>query len=534
MPYAASVPASARPLAATPGAAGAGYFVFISYSAKDKEVADTICRIVEAAGVRCWIAPRDVQPGREWRPSIIEAIEHCHVMVLVFSDDANRSSQVSREVEVAFDEGKTIIPFRIQNTEMNKSLRYCISSTHWLDALTPPLSEHADRLVATLVRLMDEASGARAASGAGVGTAASPPAPRPSLSLPAAPAPAAAATPDRLAAIRAAVGAGDGEDGSSRAGPVGAHGAGAEPPTAGARSARGGGPRPARTLANAAGARRAVVAAAVAGMAVLPAAVWAIGARAGRDAPAVEPAPASASAVSDLAVPEPQPSGAAPVVAASRPAAAAASHGGAGRQAPGRIHIGGELPPGTVVTATGVDGRSRRAQAGVLTLAPGRYQVNAEAQEYTPVVATVDVLPGSTSILPLRLTRIPAVPAEPAAAPSAPAPGGAADAAAIQDAVRGFAAVLESRDAARIEAAYPAAAGWLSSASDFLATVRRLRVRVAGMGTPEVEADAAHLTFTARLEWDDAAGTGQNDQVRFAASLRREGGRWVITRLDAR
>ena len=532
MLYAASVPASAGPQAATPGAAG--YFVFISYSAEDKEVADTICRIVEAAGVRCWIAPRDVQPGREWRPSIIEAIEHCHVMVLVFSDDANRSSQVSREVEVAFDEGKTIIPFRIQNTEMNKSLRYCISSTHWLDALTPPLSEHADRLVDTLVRLMDEASGAHAASGANVGMEAIPPAPRASLSLPAAPARAAPPPLDRLAAIRAAAGAEAGEDGSSRAGAAGADGAGAQA-SPGARSARGDGPQPARSLGRAAGARRLVVVAAVAGMAVLPAAVWAIGARAGREAPAAEPASASPSAAEDVAVLAARRPETPSAVQASRPAAAAAaSHGGAGRQAPGRIRIGGELPPGAVVTATGVDGRSRRAQAGVLTLAPGRYQVNAEAQEYTPVVATVDVLPGSTSVLPLRLTRIPAVPAEPAAVPPAPAPGGAADVAAIQDAVRGFAAVLESRDAARIEAAYPAAAGWLSSSSDFLATVRRLRVRIAGMGTPEVEADAAHLTFTARLQWDDDGGTGQTDQVRFAASLRREGERWVIIRLDAR
>ena len=32
------------------------------------------------AAIRRWIAPRDVQPGREWRPSIIEAIERCQII----------------------------------------------------------------------------------------------------------------------------------------------------------------------------------------------------------------------------------------------------------------------------------------------------------------------------------------------------------------------------------------------------------------------------------------------------------------------
>ena len=37
--------------------------VFISYSSKDKPVADAACATFEAAGMRCWIAPRDVPPG---------------------------------------------------------------------------------------------------------------------------------------------------------------------------------------------------------------------------------------------------------------------------------------------------------------------------------------------------------------------------------------------------------------------------------------------------------------------------------------
>jgi len=55
---------------------------FVSYSNKDKTAADATCAVLEGAGVRCWIAPRDLTPGGEYGAAIIEAIDQCRVMVL--------------------------------------------------------------------------------------------------------------------------------------------------------------------------------------------------------------------------------------------------------------------------------------------------------------------------------------------------------------------------------------------------------------------------------------------------------------------
>ena len=77
------------------------YDVFISHSTRDKTAADAACAALEAAGIRCWIAPRDITPGAEWGEAIIEAINQCRVMVLIFSTNANESSQIRREVERA-------------------------------------------------------------------------------------------------------------------------------------------------------------------------------------------------------------------------------------------------------------------------------------------------------------------------------------------------------------------------------------------------------------------------------------------------
>ena len=120
--------------------------VFISYSSKDQLTADTACAVLEQNGIRCWVAPRDVLPGMSWGGSIIDAINSARVMVLVFSDHANKSPQVEREIERAVNRSIPIIPMRIENVLPTKSLEYFISTPHWLDAFTPPLEKHLQRL----------------------------------------------------------------------------------------------------------------------------------------------------------------------------------------------------------------------------------------------------------------------------------------------------------------------------------------------------------------------------------------------------
>ena len=127
--------------------------VFVSYSSHDKPTADALVARLEAARLRCWIAPRDILPGMEWGEAIIDGIHRSRVMVLVFSASANASPQIRREVERAVNRGIPIIPFRIEEVMPSRSLEYFLSSPHWLDALTPPVEAHIQRL-AEAVRAM--------------------------------------------------------------------------------------------------------------------------------------------------------------------------------------------------------------------------------------------------------------------------------------------------------------------------------------------------------------------------------------------
>lgn len=124
--------------------------IFLSYSSKDKLVADAICSRLENQGIRCWIAPRDVKPGSDYSNQIADALEEATMMVMVFSSDSNNSRHVKSEIDRAFSLGKIIIPFRVENVELDKGLAYYLAKTHWLDAVTKPLEQHIDRLATTI------------------------------------------------------------------------------------------------------------------------------------------------------------------------------------------------------------------------------------------------------------------------------------------------------------------------------------------------------------------------------------------------
>lgn len=136
--------------------------VFISHSTIDKAVSDAACAALENGGIRCWVAPRDVQAGRSFAGEITRAIQESKIMVLIFSGHSNNSEQVLREVQLAVKARLHIIQFRIEDVHLNDDLEYFLSTPHWLDALTPPLENHLRRLETSIKTLLDDATAERA------------------------------------------------------------------------------------------------------------------------------------------------------------------------------------------------------------------------------------------------------------------------------------------------------------------------------------------------------------------------------------
>jgi hypothetical protein len=127
--------------------------VFISHSSSDKRAADAACAVLEARGIKCWIAPRDIRPGSDWGESIITAIEQTRVMLLLLSKQANSSPQIRREVERAVNRSIIIIPVRLEDVMPARSLEFFLSTSHWMDAFPPPFENHLENCPEQSIRL---------------------------------------------------------------------------------------------------------------------------------------------------------------------------------------------------------------------------------------------------------------------------------------------------------------------------------------------------------------------------------------------
>jgi hypothetical protein len=133
--------------------------VFVSYAQADREPALSLTVRLEAAGLRCWIAPRDISPAADWAQEILDAIAACRVMLLLFSAGANGSPHVRREVERAVHRNITLLPLRIENVLPMGSLEYFLSTQQWLDAFPGPLEQYCDRVCARVRALLQAAPG---------------------------------------------------------------------------------------------------------------------------------------------------------------------------------------------------------------------------------------------------------------------------------------------------------------------------------------------------------------------------------------
>lgn len=146
-----ATPAVSRPA----GEPDTPHDVFISFSSKDGEIAQAVCRALESAGVRCWISSRDIRAAASWTTSIVNAIAASRMVILIFSGNAQRSEYIKRELGRAADYRVPIAVVRIEDVAPDDDLKFLLSTSHWLNAVTPPLDQHLQRLATDVRRHLD-------------------------------------------------------------------------------------------------------------------------------------------------------------------------------------------------------------------------------------------------------------------------------------------------------------------------------------------------------------------------------------------
>ncbi len=102
--------------------------VFISYKAEEADEANWVKSALETNGISCWMAPACIPGGSSYATEIPQAIRQSKVFVLILSAKAQCSQWVSKEVDLAINEGKIILPFMLENCDLKDDFNFYLTN----------------------------------------------------------------------------------------------------------------------------------------------------------------------------------------------------------------------------------------------------------------------------------------------------------------------------------------------------------------------------------------------------------------------
>ncbi|HET9136105.1 MAG TPA: TIR domain-containing protein [Candidatus Kapabacteria bacterium] len=98
--------------------------IFISYSSKDREKAEELSQVLASAGLSVWIDKQGIGAATSWTREIAEALDACRVFVLLLSNNSLASKNVIKELSLAAEAEKHIIPIELEPITIPTTFRY--------------------------------------------------------------------------------------------------------------------------------------------------------------------------------------------------------------------------------------------------------------------------------------------------------------------------------------------------------------------------------------------------------------------------
>jgi TolB-like protein/Flp pilus assembly protein TadD len=128
--------------------------IFISYSRKDSEQAELLTQLLASAGLSVWIDHSSIGAATSWSGEISKAITDCTALIVLLSPSSVDSKNVTREVALAFERNKKILPIDIEPVILPDDFAYHLAG------LQRSSMANIDSVIRALSKLGLEATGA--------------------------------------------------------------------------------------------------------------------------------------------------------------------------------------------------------------------------------------------------------------------------------------------------------------------------------------------------------------------------------------
>ncbi len=134
--------------------------IFISFSFKDQAITEYVGNtLMNQYHISYWMCTRDLVGGEHYKGMIAEAIKQANLVLMIQSEHSLSSREVPKEVSIALDHHKPVIPFVLDNAELRGDLEYDLIGIHRIDARKPTLDERIEDLARQIYSMLSKKAG---------------------------------------------------------------------------------------------------------------------------------------------------------------------------------------------------------------------------------------------------------------------------------------------------------------------------------------------------------------------------------------
>jgi TolB-like protein/Flp pilus assembly protein TadD len=127
--------------------------VFVSYSRENNEKVLELTGKLRAAGVPLWMDVGSIDGAAMWGEEIVNALAKSKVLLLLVTESAVRSHNVTKEVLLASEQKRHILPVHLEPTEIPPSLKYPLAGIQHIEYFRGDPDENLKTIIRSLERV---------------------------------------------------------------------------------------------------------------------------------------------------------------------------------------------------------------------------------------------------------------------------------------------------------------------------------------------------------------------------------------------
>lgn len=130
--------------------------IFISYSRQDKDFVDKISLFFKTNGLSCWVDETDIVVSDDYLKAIANAIVAAKIMIVVLSNDTNKSDFVKNEIRLAIENKLKIIVFKVENIKSLEGLEFFLGLSQHINAYQGDFDDKLEKLYTDCCELLQQ------------------------------------------------------------------------------------------------------------------------------------------------------------------------------------------------------------------------------------------------------------------------------------------------------------------------------------------------------------------------------------------